>query len=281
MQTQTVADRLNELCDAQPFYTGWYLKDLRSGEEFDRNGHDVIPSASTRKIAIMMAALKAVHEGKLALDQPVTIQAKYQDNNSGTFQHLQPGFTIQLRDALVMMIIVSDNTCTGTVADLVGLDAINDFSQSIGMKGTTHRHGIPPNNMPRDHALEEVNTTTPADVGLLLDLIQQGVHDSAVAAKLGCTPELCQLGLDILSWQKLRARMPSLLPDGTKVAHKTGTARRGFNDAGIVFRDGEPRFILTVYTDHVPVETPDGTPGSAAAGQLIARLTREVWDTLD
>jgi beta-lactamase class A len=68
----------------------------------------------------MMTALKAVHEGKLALEQPVTIQAKYQNNDSGCFQHLQPGFTIQLRDALVMMIIVSDNTCTGTVVDMVG-----------------------------------------------------------------------------------------------------------------------------------------------------------------
>ena len=281
MQMQTVSDTLHELCDAQTFDTSWYLKDLRTGAESDRNGHVVVPSASTRKVAVMMAAMKAVHEGKLALDQPVTIQAKYQDNNSGTFQHLQPGFTIQFRDALVMMIIVSDNTCTGTVADMVGLDEINAFSQSIGMKGTTHRHGIPPNNMPRDHKLEEANTTTPADVGLLLDLIQKGVHDSEAADTLGSSPALCQLGLDILSWQKLRARMPSLLPEGTKVAHKTGTARRGYNDAGIVFRGEEPRFILTVYTDHVPVETPDGTPGFAAAGQLIGELTRECWDRLE
>ncbi len=280
MQMQTLTDTLNELCDAQPFDTGWYLKDLRSGAEFDRNGDVVVPSASTRKIAVLMTALKAVNEGKLALDQPVTIQATYQDNQSGCFQHLQPGFTIQLRDVLVMMIIVSDNTSTGTVADMVGLDAINAFSQSIGMKGTTHRHGIPPNNMPRDHDLNSSNTTTPSDVGLLLDLIQQGVREREAAEKLGCSTELCKLGLDILSWQKLRARMPSLLPEGTRVAHKTGTARRGYNDAGIVFRGDEPRFILTVYTDHVPIETPDGTPGFAAAGQLIGRLTRECWDAL-
>lgn len=108
---------------AQPFYTGWYLKDLYSGADADRNGHTVVPSACTRKIAVMMA----VHQGKFTLDQPVTIQAKYQDNRSGCFQHLQPGFTVQFRDLLVMMIIVSDNTSTGTVADMLGLDAINEF----------------------------------------------------------------------------------------------------------------------------------------------------------
>lgn len=272
--------RLNGLCDELPFQTGWYLKDLRTGAEVDRDGDVVVPSASTRKVAILMTALKAVHEGSLRLDQPITMQERYQHNNSGCFQHLTPGFAITLRDTLVMMIIVSDNTCTGTVADLVGLDAINAFSRSIGMKGTTHRHGMPPNDLPKDHPVDFTNATTPHDVGLLLDLILMGTHDEAAAKKLGSTPELCQLGLDILSWQKLNTRMPALLPKGTTVAHKTGTGARNYNDAGIVFRGAEPRFILTCYTEHVPDELPNGLPGFAAAAQLIAQLTRECWDAL-
>ena len=126
---QMLEQELNKLCDEQPFHTGWYFKNLRTGDILQRHGDVVVPSASTRKIAIMMAALKAVHEGKLALDQPVVMEAKFQDNDSGCFQHLQPGFTIQLRDALVMMIIVSDNTCTGVVAALVGLEPINQLCQ--------------------------------------------------------------------------------------------------------------------------------------------------------
>jgi beta-lactamase class A len=276
---EALVSRLNKLSDDQPFQVGWYLKNLRSGETADRNGDVVVPSASTRKIAILMAALKAVNEGSLALDQPVTIQAKYQDNDSGTFQHLQPGFTIQLRDALVMMIIVSDNTCTGTVADLVGLDNVNALCRSIGMKGTTHRHGIPLKGLDWNHSLEQVNTTTPADVGLLLDLILQGTEDSAAAARLGCTPELCRLGIDILSWQKLRQRLPFFLPSGTKVANKTGTGLRNNNDAGIVYQGERPLFILTVYTERVPVDLPD-MPGFAAAALLIARMSRICYDAL-
>ncbi len=271
--------RLNELCDALPFQTSWYLKDLTTGQRADRLGGVPVPSASTRKISIMMAALKAVHDGKLALDQKVTIEAKYQDNDSGTFQHLTPGFSITLRDALVMMIIVSDNTCTGLVVDLVGLDAIQYFCESVGMRGTIHRFGIPPRLGP-DHSLAQVTTTTPNDQGLLLELILQGASDSGVAARLGSTPELCRLALDILSWQKLRTRLPSLLPLGTKVAHKTGTGARGFMDAGIVYRDGQPLFVLAAYTEHVPAELPDGTPGFAAAYQLIGRMTRLCWDNI-
>src|SRR5216683_3223080 len=162
-----LAARLDALCDTLPFQTSWYLKDWATGVRADRLGNVPVPSASTRKISIMMAALKAVHDGKLALDQKVTIDAKYQDNDSGTFQHLTPGFWITFRDALV-----------------------------------------------------------------------------------------------------------------TKVAHKTGTGSRGFMDAGIVFKDDHPLFILTAYTEHVPAALPDGTPGFAAAYQVIGKMARLSWDTL-
>jgi beta-lactamase class A len=277
---EALARRLNDLCDAQPFHTGWYLKDLRTGATADRHGSVVVPSASTRKIAIMMTALQGVNAGDFTLNQAVTIQEKYQHNNSGCFQHLRPGFTITFQDALVMMIIVSDNTCTGTVADMVGLDRVNALCRAIGMVGTTHRHGMPPGNLGRDHAVEATNATTPADVGLLLDCILAGARDAGAAARLGCTPSLCTLALDILSWQKLNARMPMLMPPGTKIAHKTGTGARNYNDAGIVFQGDDPLFILTVYTENVPDELPDGLPGGAAAQQTIAHLTRACWDAL-
>ena len=274
-----LAQRLNDLCDARPFQTSWYLKDLTTGATSDRRGDVPVPSASTRKISIMMAALAAVHAGKLSLDQKVTVEAKYQDNDSGTFQHLTPGFWITFRDALVMMIIVSDNTSTGMVVDQVGLEAIQRYCESLGMKGTIHRFGIPPRLGP-EHTLDQVTSTTPNDQGLLLELILRGTSDAKVAARLGCTTELVQLGLDILTWQKLKTRLPSLLPVGTKIAHKTGTGARGYMDAGIIWKNDRPQCILTAYTDHVPAALPDGTPGFAAAAQLIGRMARLCYDEI-
>ena len=271
--------RMHRLCDGLPFQTSWYLKDLATGRAAHRLGDTPVPSASTRKISILMAALKAVHDGRLSLDRKVTIEARFQDNDSGTFQHLTPGFWITFRDCLVMMIIVSDNTCTGTVVELVGLPEIQRYCESIGMTRTTHRFGIPP-QLGRDHTLEQVTTTTPNDQGMLLEMVLRGAEDQATAARLGCTTALCRLALDILSWQKLKTRLPSLLPQGTKLAHKTGTGSRGFMDAGIVYKDGAPLFILTAYTEHVPETLPDGTPGFAAANQLIGKLARFCWDTL-
>jgi beta-lactamase class A len=271
--------KMNALCDALPFQTSWYLKDLATGRTAERMGDVPVPSASTRKISILMAALKAVHDGKLALDRKVTIEARYQDNDSGTFQHMTPGFWITFRDALVQMIIVSDNTCTGTVVDMVGLGEIQRFCDTIGLTRTVHRFGIPPRLGP-DHTLDQVTTTTPNDQGKLLQMILRAAADPEAAAKLGSTPELCRLGLDILSWQKLKARLPSQLPFGTKVAHKSGTGARGYMDAGIVFKADEPLFILTAFTERVPVTLPNGTPGFTAANQLIGSLARHAWDAL-
>jgi beta-lactamase class A len=278
---QALIAKLNALCDEQPYQTGWYLKNLQTGESADRNGDTVYPSASTRKISIMMAALAAVHAGSLSLDDPFEIEKKYQDNNSGTFQFLTPGFTITFRDALIMMIIVSDNTCTGKVVDIVGLDAINAYCKRIGMVGSTHRFNIPPNSG-RDHSLEQANTTTANDVGRLLELILQGTTDASVAAKLGVTTDLCQVGLDILLMQRMSSRLPNLLPTEARVAHKTGTgvAGRTNNDAGIIFQGDTPLFILTVYTEHLPVNMPDGTSGYHWAGHQIARMSKLCYDAL-
>ena len=274
-----LAQRLNDLCDALPFQTSWYLKDLTTGATSDRRGDVPVPSASTRKISIMMAALAAVHAGKVSLDQKVTVEAEYQDNDSGTFQHLTPGFWITFRDALVMMIIVSDNTSTGMVVDQVGLESHPALLRVARHEGRDAPLRYPPRLGP-DHTLDQVTSTTPNDQGLLLELILRGASDAAVAARLGCTTELVRLGLDILTWQKLKTRLPSLLPAGTKIAHKTGTGARGFMDAGIIWKNDRPQCILTAYTDHVPAALPDGTPGFAAAAQLIGRMARLCYDEI-
>jgi len=271
--------RLDELCDSAEFQVSWYLKDLASGATADRRGDVAVPSASTRKISIMMAALAAVHAGKLSLDQKITIDARFQDNDSGTFQHLTPGFWLTLRDAMVMMIIVSDNTCTGHVVDVVGLGDVQRYTEAVGLRGTVHRYGIPPKTG-ADNTLDQVTITTANDQGMLLELILKGTTDPAVAARLQCTPALCQLGLDILSWQKLKTRLPSQLPLGTKVAHKTGTGHRCYNDAGIIFKGDKPLCVLTAYTVGVPDAVADGMPGFAAAYQLIGRLARLAYDGL-
>ena len=47
--TATVAERLNAICDAQPFVVRYAIRNLRNGAVFERGADEETPSASTRK----------------------------------------------------------------------------------------------------------------------------------------------------------------------------------------------------------------------------------------
>jgi beta-lactamase class A len=278
---QHLARRLNQICEEQPFVTTWCVKNLRSGEQIDRDGATPLPSASTRKISIMMALFRKAHAGQVDLDEPcvVTEELKH-EVASGSMRYMTPGLTMPLRDAVVQMIVLSDNVCTKMVLQRLTLDELNDFCRAAGMVGTTHRFIIPPLGIAYDHPTEAVTATTPVDQVRLMDLIRLGGTDPAVAAVLGCSPELCRYAMDVLSWQLYRQMIPGLLPFGTKVASKSGRAKRGRMDVGMVFHQGEPIYAIAGYTDHVPDVMPDGLPGYAAVYTTIARLSRACWDAM-
>jgi beta-lactamase class A len=279
---QELVQKMNELCDERPYACHWYLKDLRTGESADRFGDVVVPSASVRKISIMMAALKQVNDGVISLDQPFELQKEYQGAHQpgGGFEHLWPGFTMPFYNAMVMMIILSDNTCTHTICDIVGVDYLNEYSKGIGMVGTLHVHRADPDALKLDHDVTANNATTAVDVGMLLETILKGTTDEAAASKLGVTPELCEMAIDVMKKQKMTGKIPALLPEAATVAHKTGTGSRNNNDAGIVYENGEPRYILSFFSDGVPRWRRDGPGGQTAASAHVARVSRLCWDVL-
>lgn len=274
-----LAARLGAICDAQPFQTSFAVRRLDTGEEIGRNAETPMPSASTRKVSIMMAALQAVHEGRLNLDEPVTLEERLKkDVASGTYRYMTAGTVMPLRDAITNMIITSDNVCTQMVLERLTLDEMNAFCSALGLTNTRHVHLIPPIDMPPDHKVTAVTYTTPADQLKLLGMILDGASDPAIAARLGSTPALCAHALDVLSWQQFREQIPGLLPYGTKVCNKTGRGKRGRMDVGIVFHGARPAFILAAFTDHVPETMPDGLPGFAAAFRTVALLSRACWE---
>lgn len=282
---QKLVDQLNQLCDEQPFTTNWSLMSWASGDKADRDGDVVLYSASTRKIWVMMALMDQIHQGKLSLDDPFVIEEKYQNTHSGCFAYLKPGFEVTLYDAIVMMIIVSDNVCTGKIVDMLGPDLLNEYFQKIGMNDTVVRQNIPSGSLWKtpDQFVKVSNTTTANDARHVLNLMVQGSQDEEVAAKLGCSSELCKLALQIMSWQKigrLNQMLPitSYIPTSAKVAHKTGSGPSHAHDCGVIYKDDEPLFTLTVYTHDWPVDLPSGVSGKFAAVSHVARLSRTCWD---
>lgn len=277
--TPAVADHLNAICNAQPFVTRYSVRNLLTGETLHRGADEETPSASTRKTSIMMAALKAVHDGRLDLDEPITFEARFSEEvASGMFRYLTPGIVISLRDAITGMMVLSDNVCTKMVFERLTLDEVNRYCAAIGLSGTHHRFLIPPLALSPDHTLTSVTTTTAQDQLFLLQAILDAQTSPEAAAKLGSSQQLCAYALQTLKNQVLRYGIPSRLPFGTIVAHKGGTGKRGRMNAGIVYRNGAPFYIISAFTDQVPQEMPDGTPGYTVALETIGKLARACWD---
>ena len=275
----STTDRLNAICDAQPFITRFCIKNLRTGDVFERGADEETPSASTRKTSIMMAALKAVHEGRLDLDEKIVYEARFAEEvASGMFRYLTPGIVISLRDAITGMMVLSDNVCTKMVFERLTLEEVNTYCQSIGMVGTHHRFLIPPLALSPHHSLKSVTTTTARDQMFLLQSILDAQVSEEACERLEVSQALSSYALQTLKNQILRYAIPSRLPFGTVVAHKGGTGKRGRMNAGIVYDDGQPLYIITAFTDQVPQEMPDGTPGYTVSLETIGRLSRVCWD---
>lgn len=275
---KSTQEKLTELCESLPFTTRYFIKNLRNGEIFTRGADEETPSASTRKISIMMAALNAAHEGRLDLAEPIVYEERLRDEvASGVFRYLTPGITISLRDAVVGMVVLSDNVCTKMVLERMTLQQVESYCTSIGMVGTHHRFLIPPLALPPDHALSSVTTTTASDQGMLLEAILAAQESEAAAAKLGATVELSRFALQTLKKQVLRYGIASRLPFELEIASKGGRGKRGRMDVGIVYRDGLPLYIITAFTDNVPQIMDDGTPGYTVSIETLGKLSQICW----
>ncbi|QQO23691.1 serine hydrolase [Bradyrhizobium diazoefficiens] len=277
---QNVEASLQALSASQPFDTAWAVHDIARGVAYTRDGNLVVPAASTRKIPILMACLSAVAEKRLDLDRRVVIQPHHQENDSGLVCHLRPFLSLTLFDALTLMTIVSDNCCTMALMELLGFERLLAWSEECGFTGMRHVAGTPANsfmNHPTPTDMTQMATTTPDDMCRLLRMIIAGIDSAADAARLRTTPVLCTVALDIMSRQQYRASIPKLLPVGTRVAHKTGWGRSCENDAGIVFNDKGPLYVIAAYTRNVPPLSVNGLAGRALAMDFIGDLSAICW----
>jgi len=276
---QSLSETLERLCHKLPFQTTFHVKHCRDGCGIHYGGAVATPSASTRKVLFLMCALAQVHAGRISLSQRVTTREDLmQGVVSGVFYFMTPGITFPLRDALVQMIITSDNVCTSLVGEFLSVDLINAYARQLGMRNTRITEIVPPRHMPVSADFDFVAQTCADDQILLLEHIRRGAQDEVSAARLGVSCQLCRFALDVLSWQRHREMIPGLLPTGTKVCNKTGGGKNGMMDVGIVYADEQPVYALAFYTDKLPQTLPDGMPGHAAAKDLAARVSRACWD---
>ncbi len=136
---QTTATPLVMALEAElgrfPARTGIYVKHLKTGAEAAIRADDSFNSQSVIKIPIMVRAFQLAEQGKLRLDERVTLTRAELRDGTGVFQLADLGLAPTIRDLIQQMIITSDNTATDHLTTRVGgVEALNGWLAQNGYK---------------------------------------------------------------------------------------------------------------------------------------------------
>jgi beta-lactamase class A len=274
---------------------------IESGRYVSVRGTEPFPQASAVKVPIAVQIMALADAGKLSLDKMITLKPSDLHPGSGRITDLlfHPGVVLSLENIMELAIVISDNSA----ADLMlreagGPTAVTERMKTLGLDGIRVDRSIavlladwggikslpPENEWNRDmwdrlfNAVPESghlaarrvqtndirDTATPADMTKLLARIwRKDMFSPVFATKLFDVMERCETGKD---------RIKGMLPQGTDVAHKTGSLGGVVNDIGIITLPGNAGHVaLSVFTkgSNRPEEISEKT---------VAEISRTIYD---
>lgn len=134
-QSQTTLDQqVKTVADSFKGKVSLFAKNLDTGETYSFNSDDRVRTASTIKVAVMIEAFGRVAEGKIKWTDEVVLTKEKKVSGSGILTELSDGLRLTLRDAVNLMMILSDNTATNLVLEVLTTDAVNARMESLGFK---------------------------------------------------------------------------------------------------------------------------------------------------
>ena len=185
---QTFDERVKPIVGEFKGKVSLFAKNLDSGETYALNPDERVRTASTIKIAVMIEAFARVAEGKAKWTDEVVLTKEKKVSGSGILAELSDGLKLTLRDAVNLMMILSDNTATNLVLDVLSTDAVNARMESLGFKqikinrkvgsGGESTAGKDPEN--KKYGL---GFATPREMVLVMEKLERGEIISPAASK--------------------------------------------------------------------------------------------------
>ena len=250
--------RLAELAAAGPGRVHIAAWDLADAEPVTVAADERVPSASTIKVPILAASLAEAAAGRLDLHTHHPLPTG-RTGGTGVLDSLRDLRALSLADLLTLMIVVSDNAATNRVIDAVGIDAVNAFCERAGLTSTRLERRLMDVEA-KSRGLE--NLTSARDQALLLYGLAHGTLLPA---------EQAAFALEFLAGQQTRDRLPALLPDGARIAHKTGELRGLRHDTGIITTPAGRQAAVAALVTGLSTE-PREAAGPVAACRTIAEI---------
>jgi len=234
-------------------------------------GDDHFPMQSVFKFHIAMAVLAEVDKGKLRLDQQVEIRKDELPLHtwSPIREKYPEGAALTLKQVLRYTVSESDNIGCDILLRLIGgPKVVNNYLVRQGLKGISIQA-----NEAEMHSAWDVqykNWTTPKSATELLKMF----YDK----KLLSQKSTALLWTMIVETPTGKKRIKGQLPEGTVVAHKTGTSdtnQQGItaavNDIGIVTLPHGKHYAISVFVS-------DSAENMEMNEKIISDIGKFVWD---
>lgn len=241
------------------------------GETTSINGEERFPMQSVFKFHIALAVMAEIDKGKLSPEQLIGIKKDelMTDTWSPMRDKYPEGGILTLGEIIRYTVAVSDNNGCDILLRLVGgPEAVTSFLKSKGMTGFDIVYNE--EEMHRNYENQFSNWSTPESAIKLLRLFNE---NKLILPE--STEYLRQIMRETSTGMK---RIKGMLPEGTVVAHKTGSSGRdengiatATNDIGIVWLPDGRFFYISVFVA-------DSRETDEVNERIIADLSKAVYD---
>jgi beta-lactamase class A len=223
------------------------------------------------KLAVLLAVFRQFTRGELALDEPVHVRNKFLsiherkpymlDIDRETEREVAErlGRTMSVRDLAYHMITSSSNFATNLLVDVVGVPVIQAALDELKIEGVKVLRGV------EDHAAFEAGLNNEVSANGLLKLLRLVAEGGAYGEEASAQMR------EILLGQRYKSGIPAGLPPAARVAHKTGNISTVHHDAGIVYLEGRPPYVLVILTQF---------PSEAGGTTAVADVSRDIYECL-
>jgi beta-lactamase class A len=225
-----------------------YAKNLETGKDYALRADEQVRTASTIKLPIMTEAFRQVSQGKIKWTDEFVLTKQVKQGGSGILSEFSDEAKIDLKTAVNLMIVVSDNTATNLVLEKVGGDNVNEFMSSLGLKDTLSLRKVGGGGDSKVAAdpvnkLFGIGRSSSRDMVKLLEMLERGeVVSKEASAEM----------IAILKRQQYKDGVGRNALDTVPVASKSGALDRLRSDVGIVYtRRG--RIAIAITVDDMPV----------------------------
>jgi len=243
---QSLSDSINTIATAAQGRVGTFMQDLETGDSTTTNDQDHYPMQSVFKFPLALYVLDQVDKGKLSLTTPIDIRKSEWARMYSPLlnKYKKKHFTLTVEEVLIQTVSASDNVGCDLLFRLIGGPApVDNYIRQLGIHSINIVYTEM--GMAADWNNQYANWCHPSAMGQLLRRFYKGELLS---------PASTQLLLKWMTGSTSPRRIGGMLPEGTVVAHKTGTSNTNAagitaatNDAGIITLPNGHHLIMVVY----------------------------------